>query len=642
MILDNKPKVRFTWNMLYECNYRCSYCFFEGKWEEYKSRNNYLSVDEWIKYWKRVYDRYGPIYLVITGGEPFMYPDFIELIQRLSPYCYHINISTNSSGNLAEFVKKNNPEKVSLSLSFQPEFDKLDDFIERLSLIRKHGFNGCINFVAYPPQLKDIDSLRQKFRSAGEDLKVIPFWGEYEGRKYPESYTDQEKELVGINGEWLSHVRKKGIMCEAGSKSALLFPDGKVARCGQIGEDLLIGNFTDPGFKLFDKPLPCDAEYCPCDEGKIPIEEDVKVKPSREELISERQRNIQLNDKEYNERKVVLESTPKSIFIQAANHCNASCVFCSRGRDYEIFDLDIYRQRFEKKLSPVFLKAESIIYTGSGEFLQLPEAGKILDYFDGNFPHVDKMFSTNGSSLVPWVAEKIVASPSQYAIHVSLHSSNPDLHKTLTRMDNFHKIVGQVNNILKLRKESGKNSPTVKLIFVATTLNVEDLPNFVRLAHQLGVDGIICYYNYIYVPAQKYLSCFFKQELTNRIRSEAEDLASRLKVNLSLSPKFGQKAHSSPPVCREPFSQIMFTSEGHVLPCDAAEDCRERLENVQDFMEIWNSEYYQRLRRSVIDGSASCFNHCLRANPAMVNDFKSHVIHRGNEREIDLSWGDNF
>jgi MoaA/NifB/PqqE/SkfB family radical SAM enzyme len=175
-------------------------------------------------------------------------------------------------------------------------------------------------------------------------------------------------------------------------------------------------------------------------------------------------------------------------------------------------------------------------------------------------------------------------------------------------------------------------------------LNIEDLPNFVRLAANLGVDKVICYYNYIYIPTQKYLSCFFKQEFTNKMLNEAEELASKLKIEISLPPKFGQKEYPQLGPCREPFSQVMFDSQGRVLPCDASEDCHEILGDGKDFMDIWNGPYYQNLRKSLLEGTSSCFKHCLRANPSSVNDFKSHVIYRGGRRDEDIHilWGDNF
>lgn len=269
------PKVRFTWNISYDCNYRCSYCFFEGSWEEYKNRTVYLSVDEWIKYWSAVHQKYGPIYLIITGGEPVIYPNFIELIKSLSNLCYHINISTNSSGDLDAFIERINPDRVSLSLSFQKEFDTLENFIRKVKLIKRHGFLGCINLVAYPPFLGELeDNKRKLLLETGEEFKVIAFFGNYNNRDYPDGYTLEERKLIGLTDSWLSKIKRKGTLCSAGNTSALLFPDGKVVRCGQIGERFIIGNFFDPNFKLYDKPLLCDVDYCPCAEYSITGYED--------------------------------------------------------------------------------------------------------------------------------------------------------------------------------------------------------------------------------------------------------------------------------------------------------------------------------------------------------------------------------
>jgi len=262
-------KRRFTWNMHYDCNYRCPYCFFEGKWQEYKKRNIYFSTQEMMKYWSRIYELYGCCYMLITGGEPFTYPDFINLISRLSEIHNPINISTNASGNLELFVKRVDSRRVSLSVSFQPHFEKLDNFLAKVKLLRNNKFDGCINFVAYPEFLDDIKDYSAKFKAIGEELKIIPFWGIYEGREYPFSYSDAQKEIVGVDASWFKKVRKKHSLCPAGFSSALIFPDGKVARCGQIGERVIIGNFFDSGFKLLDKQFACEAEYCPCDENKI-------------------------------------------------------------------------------------------------------------------------------------------------------------------------------------------------------------------------------------------------------------------------------------------------------------------------------------------------------------------------------------
>ena len=269
--LKKTPETRFTWLIHYVCNYLCPYCFYyEGSgWEILKDKNVYLSSEEWFKHWRNIHDKYGQSAIIITGGEPFIYPDFIELIKKISRIHYPINISSNASIDLDPFVRQIDPQRVSLSISFQPQFEKLDRFIDKLVFLRKHKFDGCVNLVAYPPFLKDIDYYKKTLNSIDKNLEIIPFRGIYKEQAYPWSYTDEQLTSIGIKRSWFEKTRKKGASCTAGKNSVLLLPDGTVVRCGQIFYKHVIGNFFDPKFKLLDQALPCDMEVCPCDEDII-------------------------------------------------------------------------------------------------------------------------------------------------------------------------------------------------------------------------------------------------------------------------------------------------------------------------------------------------------------------------------------
>jgi len=263
-------KIRFTWNISYDCNYRCSYCFFDGKWEDYRKRNVYLSVEDWMKHWNIIREKHGEIVLIVTGGEPLIYPNFIDLIKKLSTICFHINVSTNSSMNLMKFVREIDPGRVSISLSFQREFDSLDIFIERVKLIRKYNFKGCLNLVAYPPFLGKLENDKKKLMAeTQEEFKIVPFFGKYKNAEYPQGYTQKERQLIGIDDKWFDKVQRTGSLCSAGHTSALVFPDGKVARCGQIGERVILGNLFDSNLQLYGKSMICDAQYCPCQEDNV-------------------------------------------------------------------------------------------------------------------------------------------------------------------------------------------------------------------------------------------------------------------------------------------------------------------------------------------------------------------------------------
>lgn len=348
------------------------------------------------------------------------------------------------------------------------------------------------------------------------------------------------------------------------------------------------------------------------------------------------------NDREFGEGRVVLASLPKTFFLQFAGPCNSSCVFCSRGHDYKYFNLSEFKNNIELKIAPYLALAQQFVLTGSGEFLRLKEWKEILDYFEKRYPYIGKMFSTNGSSLRPEVVELITSHKSHYAIHASLHASCSATHRIMTRMDNFELILNQIKYLVESRKKN--NNIKIDLFFVATVLNIEDLPNFVHLAKELGVDSVVVNYNYIYVPAQKYLSCYFKPKLTNRIFNEAARLAADVGMNIYLPPAFNTNGYPKLGICRELWSQIMLDEDGHVLPCDASGDCNLRLTDAKYFYDIWNSEYYIRLRNELVQSRHTrCYGHCHRANPSSVNLFSSHVIHRGRQgQEIDEFWEDNF
>jgi len=80
--------VFFSWYLNNECNYKCIYC----KPQDIKTA--FISVDKWIEIWDGIYAQYGSGHIHISGGEPFIYPNFIELITLISKK-HTLEFSTN-------------------------------------------------------------------------------------------------------------------------------------------------------------------------------------------------------------------------------------------------------------------------------------------------------------------------------------------------------------------------------------------------------------------------------------------------------------------------------------------------------------------------------------------------------------------
>ncbi|MBI5242040.1 MAG: radical SAM protein, partial [Elusimicrobia bacterium] len=325
-------------------------------------------------------------------------------------------------------------------------------------------------------------------------------------------------------------------------------------------------------------------------------------------------RNTELNEREFRERKLVLESTPQRVFMQLNAPCNADCVFCSKGTDYPAFSLDEHLQGWGGRLEPAISRARELILSGSGEFLALPDAERILEHFNERFPHVDKYVATNLTHDRPRIWELIAASRSRYTLQVSLHAATPQTHRLMTRTKLHPKVLSNLRYLIEQKRKTG--NPRLVLMFIMTTLNVEELPDFVRLGAELGADRVTAGYFYVYEAGQKYLSLYYRPELANRVIDEARRVAVELKMEVQLPPKFGEPvpAGSAPDCCPEPWSQIMVNPDGRILPCDVYGDFSESLAR-RSFAEIWNGAAYQEARRALSAGGG-CLKTCPRQNPS--------------------------
>lgn len=344
--------------------------------------------------------------------------------------------------------------------------------------------------------------------------------------------------------------------------------------------------------------------------------------------------NQELNLQEYNEKKVFLSSFPQTVFVQMDAMCNQNCLFCSRPDIYKCVTLEEFKNKFENVLYPILERANLINLTGSGEFLLLPDAKQIINYFC-EFKYSEKMFATNGTTLTPKMIDYIIATQQKFTIHISLHGSNKYYRKLMVQDDNFNLLISNLNYI-KNKKEKGElKNIRLNFIFVATTKNIDDLVEFVKFSSEYKPDNIIVYYNYIYRLDQKFLSCYFEQQKTNYVLDKAKDVAESYGISIILPPKFKQQNYPETHFCIEAWSNMMINFNGDVIPCDVSGDTYENIFN-KSFEEVWNGKYYTELRKSLIKENNSCFQNCFRANPSAVNNFRSHIIVRGkSESEIE-------
>ena len=109
----------------YTCNFKCRHCSVTGF--QPKRQGRFFTIDD-VKEFSRQADAMGLAHLVITGGEPLVFPDFDALVAAIDPQKFYITSDTNGwllNAERAKHLKSIGVDKIQLSLDSltAPEHD---------------------------------------------------------------------------------------------------------------------------------------------------------------------------------------------------------------------------------------------------------------------------------------------------------------------------------------------------------------------------------------------------------------------------------------------------------------------------------------------------------------------------------------
>ena len=217
------------------CNYRCSYCFAcrssRAKVNNY--RLHLKAIEKHIpKNWR---------FNISGGGEPFVHPDFFQIISGLARAGRRTGITTNLSSSLNDLLKffKITENKLDFFIaSLHLEFITADSFLEKLIIIREKTpfFKNFITVsVALPDKLSELAAISKRYNKHGIKL-LLQRW--QVGRKFFQ-YTKLQDEIIKKNNYLIYKSVKnksknyfnKDRGCDSGFKSVLLSPNGSIFRC---------------------------------------------------------------------------------------------------------------------------------------------------------------------------------------------------------------------------------------------------------------------------------------------------------------------------------------------------------------------------------------------------------------------------
>lgn len=263
-----------------KCNFKCSYCIVATSQENFVSwsEENYKTITKNLSKADFKYNiRLG------VQGEFFANKVLVEGGRVLSnaENCVGVNLITNLSLSPKQFEKAfegYDVSKLGVVASYHPtEIKDTEAWLETAKYMNKKA-DFSIVVVAFPPILSKLEKMVSRFHDLGIHVAVQAYIGEYEGKNYPQDYTNEEKERIKAitysrhDFEFFVNLKRPG-MCNAGSKSFFVNTvTGKVLTCG-IGlmkDAKEIGNLLEsPRIEFLTEPMQCTSPTCQCDTENI-------------------------------------------------------------------------------------------------------------------------------------------------------------------------------------------------------------------------------------------------------------------------------------------------------------------------------------------------------------------------------------
>lgn len=248
-----------TFELTPMCNMSCEMCYVRmTKAQMEQSGGRLRTVEEWLRFAEKAREK-GMLFLLLTGGEPFLYPNFRELYEQLASMGFIISINTNATMIDEETVKwlvENPPGRMNITL-----YGASDETYERLchnprgysqvttalDMLQKAGIMVKLNCSVTPYNIQDLPKMIRFAKERGLMIQASSYMfpplrrdehmaGENH-RFTPEEAALAAAEIVRLqNGnerfsEYVSLLEDGAGLMEEKSEECFV-QEGDISRCG--------------------------------------------------------------------------------------------------------------------------------------------------------------------------------------------------------------------------------------------------------------------------------------------------------------------------------------------------------------------------------------------------------------------------
>jgi len=311
----------------------------------------------------------------------------------------------------------------------------------------------------------------------------------------------------------------------------------------------------------------------------------------------------------------IATSDPVCLYLETTNRCNLLCTTCPRTYADLEPEADMSWELFTRIVDQVPNIARVVLH-GVGEPMLVKELPRMVRYLKARGAYV--LFNTNGTVLTPRKGRELCDTGLD-ELRVSLDAADAQTFVLVRGKDYFNRIVRNVRAFTEMQRREELTLPRVSLWLTGLKETIAQLPDFVRIAHDVGVKEVylqrLVYFDNDAIGMARPDQALFERltEDEQHHLDAATDLARSLGISFNASgatepgESLARKADKSPwSLCRRPWAVMYFTANGRALPCCIAPFSQRGYENYTlgdatqaSLREIWNGPAYQQFRAAL-------------------------------------------
>ena len=313
-------------------------------------------------------------------------------------------------------------------------------------------------------------------------------------------------------------------------------------------------------------------------------------------------------------RSAVAEAPPVCLYLETTNRCNLLCETCPRTFEALEPPADMSWDLFTKIVDQ-FPSIARVVLHGVGEPMLVRDLPRMIRYLKDRGVYV--LFNTNGTLLNPRKFQELIDTGLD-ELRVSVDAADRETYKLVRGKDFFDRIVRDVGKFTAFQHRMGAAHPKVSIWLTGLKETVQQLPDFVRMAAEMGVKEV--HLQRLVFDEAGFGMARAESSLFEQTKAEEEEyiataqaLGATLGVTLDASgatePGVSLKQQEDQPwsTCRRPWSLMYFTAHGRALPCCIAPFSARGYSNYtlgdatqQSLREIWNGDLYKEFRTSLL------------------------------------------